>query len=142
MRSVGSTAIGLALAALLAGVAAGPSLARASASLRELVKSEPYRTAWGQMVGKERNLPSWIKDFAVTGEGANTPAQMVPVGRQAYLLATLCMGQDCAAHKLYVVFSPDGSKAFGELVETGKEPRWLGRPDAGVRAAVKEAQGQ
>jgi hypothetical protein len=120
---------------LSAGLGAPLVLARASASLRELVKSEPYRSAWTQMLAKERDLPAWVKDFNVTGEGANPPAQMVPVGVKAYLLATLCMGQDCAGHKLYVLFNPDGTKAVGELVEKGKATRWLGKPSAAERAA-------
>jgi hypothetical protein len=67
---------------------------------------------------------------------------MIPVGYQAYLLATLCGGQDGAGHKFYIMFSPDGTKAYGEIVETGKTPRWLGKPDAASRAAMKEAQTQ
>jgi hypothetical protein len=142
MRFVGSALASFALAALLAGVQTAPSLARAGAYLRDLVKSEPYRGAWARLIAKERNLPSWIKDFAVTGEGANTQAHMVPVGHQAYLLATLCMGQDCAGHKLYVLFTADAARAYAEILETGKAPRWLGKPDAASRAAIKEAQAQ
>ena len=141
MRGFARSALSaLALSALLSAVGATPGFARASANLRELIKSEPYRTAWTQMLAKERNLPDWVKDFAVTGEGANTPGRMVPVGYQAYLLSTLCMGQDCANHKLQVMFTADGGTAYGELIETGKAARWLGKPDAASRKAMAEAQ--
>ena len=142
MRFVRSALVGLTFAALLAGVQPTPGFARASADLRDLIKSEPYRSAWAHMLAKERDVPNWIKDFIITGEGANTPTRMVPVGHQAYLLATLCSGQDCANHKFYVMFSADGTKAYGEILETGKAPRWLGKPDAASRAAMKEAQTQ
>jgi Inhibitor of vertebrate lysozyme (Ivy) len=142
MRLVGTAFASVALAALLAGTQTAPGLARAGAYLRDLVRSEPYRGAWTRMLAKEHNLPGWIKDFAVTGEGANTQGRMVPVGHQAYLLATLCMGQDCAGHKLYVLFTADAGRAYGEILETGKAPRWLGKPDAASRAAINEAQAQ
>lgn len=142
MRFARSALMGLAFAALLAGVRPAPAFARASADLRDLIKSEPYRGAWTRMLAKERDVPNWIKDFIVTGEGANTPTRMIPVGYQAYLLATLCRGQDCTSHKFYVMFSPDGAKAYGEILETGKTPRWLDKPDAASRAAIKEAQTQ
>jgi hypothetical protein len=137
-----SVLAGLALCALVAGGGVGPALARASAYLHDLVKTEPYRSAWLNMLAKERNVPSWIKDFISTGGAVNTPTHMVPVGYRAYLVATLCKARDCAGDKLYVMFAPDGAQAYARLVVAGKVPRLLGKPDAAVRAALTAAPAQ
>jgi hypothetical protein len=136
----GLVVVGLALSALIA--TGGSAFARAGAYLYDLVKTEPYRSAWTKMLAKERDVPSWIKDFSVTGQGVNTPAHMVPVGVRAFTMATLCKPHDCGDNMLYVMFAPDGSAAYAKLVEAGKPPRFFGKPDAAVQAAMTGAEGQ
>jgi hypothetical protein len=140
-RLARSVLAGLALSVLIAGGHATTAWARAGAYLADLVKTEPYRSAWTKMLAKEHDVPSWVKDFSVTGAGDTTSAHMVPVGYRAYLLATLCKGHDCANSILYVMFAPDGAQAYAKLVEGGKT-RWLGRPDAATQAALTAAQTQ
>ena len=139
IRLLRSVFAALALTALVAGGFATAAFARAGAYLTDLIRTEPYRTAWINMLSKERNLPSFVKDFTFTHDGVTTPAHMVPVGYQAYLLATLCEAHACADHMLYVIFAPDGSKAYAELIEAGKARRLLGKPNAAVRAAIAAA---
>ncbi|MFI5012118.1 MAG: Ivy family c-type lysozyme inhibitor [Hyphomicrobiales bacterium] len=137
-RLARSVLAGLALSALVAGGYTTSGWARAGAYLADLVKTEPYRGAWTKMLAKERDVPSWVKDFIVTGVGDSTPAHMVPVGYRAYLLATLCKFHDCANGMLYVMFAPDGAQAYAKLVEAGKT-RWLGKPDAAMQTALSGA---
>ncbi len=107
---------GMPLAALVLGFWVSFAMARAGAYLLDLIRTEPYRSAWTRMLAKEHDVPGWIEDFALTGQGVNTPAHLVPVGHRAFSLATLCKPHDCAANMLYVVFAPDGSQAFAKLV--------------------------
>jgi len=117
----------------------GPASARAGAYLLDVIRTEPYRDAWTRMLAKEHDVPSWIADFAVTGNGVNTPSKMVPVGYRAFTFGTLCKPHDCADNMLYVFFAPDGAEAFAKLVEAGKTPRLLGQPDAATASAMEEA---
>jgi hypothetical protein len=136
IRLARSALAGLAFCGLVAGGFATSASARPGAYLLDLIKTEPYRDAWTKMLAKERDVPSWIKDFIATGDGVNTPAEMVPVGVQAFTFATLCKAHDCADNMLHVVFAPDGAKAYGRLVEAGKAPRLFGKPDAQIQAAL------
>jgi hypothetical protein len=138
-RSAGSVLAGFALSVLVAGSPATPAWARAGAYLLDLIRTEPYRAAWTRMLAKEHDVPNWINDFAVTGDGVTTPARLVPVGYRAYSLATLCKPHDCTDNMLYVLFAPDGSQAFAKLVEAGKTPRLFGKPNASVVEALNEA---
>ena len=127
------------LGALVAGSLAPQAFARPGAYLLDLVRTEPYRTAWMRMLAKERGLPSWVQDFMTTGDGVNTPSKMIPVGVKAFTYSTLCEPHDCAGNMLYVVFAPDGGQAYAKLVQAGKAPRLLGKPDAQTRSALDNA---
>ncbi|MBV9566827.1 MAG: hypothetical protein JO172_01695 [Hyphomicrobiales bacterium] len=129
----------LVLLILISGFGNGPASARAGAYLLDVVRTEPYRGAWTRMLAKEHDVPGWIADFAVTGNGVNTPSKMVPVGYRAFTFATLCKPHDCADNMLYVFFAPDGAQAFAKLVEAGKTPRIFGKPDAPTASALEEA---
>jgi hypothetical protein len=130
---------GLMLSILACGLGVSSAAARAGAYLLDLIRTEPYRAAWTRMLAKEPDVPSWIADFAVTGNGVTTPSHMVPVGHQPFTFATLCKPHDCAGNMLYVFFSPDGAQAFAKLVEAGKGPRLFGHPDASTTSAMDEA---
>jgi hypothetical protein len=42
-----------------------------------------------------------------------------------------------------VIFSPDGSRAYGMFVETGGQPpRWFGMPDDAIKAALAKAMNE
>jgi len=139
-RFARSALTGLMLCGLVVGGFATKASARAGAYLLDLIRTEPYRTAWNKMLAKEHDLPDWVKDFAFTGDGVNTPAHMVPIGYKAYSLATLCKPHDCADNMLYVVFAPDGGQAYGRLLQAGKPTRYLGKPDAQIQGALNTPQ--
>jgi Inhibitor of vertebrate lysozyme (Ivy) len=130
---------GFAFCVLTALGALEPGWAQEGVYLKDLLKTEPYRSAWSKMLANEPGLPNWIKDFAVTGAGVNTPAHKMPVGYRAFSLATLCKPGDCGDNMLYVLFSPDGSDSFAELVQASAKPRLLGKPNASVRSALNAA---
>jgi Inhibitor of vertebrate lysozyme (Ivy) len=136
IRLARSALAGLAFCGLVAGGFATSASARSGAYLLDLIKTEPYRDAWTKMLATERDVPSWIKDFLATGDGVNTPSQMVPVGLKAFTYATLCEPHDCGDNMLYVMFAPDGSKAYGRLVQAGKTPRLFGKPDAQIQSVL------
>lgn len=107
------------------------ALAEDTPYLHELLKTDSYLAAWNAMLAGE-TVPPWV----TTLKGPATPATTVSVGGEAYTLAWLCKAHDCGDNQLYVLFSPDASKAWGLLIAGGGQRSWLGRPDAVMQAAI------
>ena len=121
----------LLLLLLMLGSLPGLALAEEKPYLHDLLKTDTYLAAWNGMLASE-TVPSWVK----TLKGPATPATAVSVGGQAYTLAWLCKAHDCGDNQLYVLFSPDASKAWGLLIVAGDQRNWLGKPDAVIQAAI------
>lgn len=82
------------------------------------------------------HVPAWVSNYAKTFDGPSSPSKTVQVGGQAYLLGYVCKAHDCGDNQLHVLFSPNGSRAWGLLV-TGQQRRWLAKPDAAIQAAIQ-----
>jgi hypothetical protein len=124
------TAIGMAIALLVS-----PAFA-AGAYLNDLLKQPAYLASWNALFAGA-SAPEWVADFAASSDGVVTPSEDLAIGGETYTYASLCQPHDCAANKLGVVFSPDGSAAWALLTE-GSATRLLGSPDDAVAAALKQ----
>ena len=97
--------------------------------LGDLMKLPSYRAAWVSMLAGA-TVPPWVEPKTL--DGPATPSIAVMGGDRAYTLGFTCQPNNCGDNQLYVLFSPNGAKAWGLLL-TGKEKIWLGSPDESIR---------
>ena len=105
--------VSLLLALLLS---CSPSLAQDATGptgpvLGELLKKPAYFNAWETMLQGEQT-PDWLKDYTQTLNGPPTPSIPVVIDHQTYSLAFTCKPNECEQFQLFVLFAPDGSKAW------------------------------
>jgi hypothetical protein len=138
----------LAVALLMAGAASAQAANDGQARVNELLAADPeYRSTWQKVVTKEERLPEWVMNLSGTSEQMNA----VEEDGDKYLVGPLCETQDtCLNKRLIVAFSLDKEDAYAMLVEvpaglpTDKSPtrhadyRFLGKPDPGMQALLKE----
>jgi hypothetical protein len=123
----------LAVLALL-GVSTPAAAAEGGPPLVELMLRPNYLTSYKAMIGTTTVAP-WVTDFAKTLEGPPTPSADLLAGGTIYTLAFTCKPNECAEHQLFVLFTGDGSKAWGLLLE-GTQQTWLGEPDDKIKEAI------
>jgi hypothetical protein len=121
----------LAVLALLGGSAVA---ADGGPPLVELMIRPNYLTAYKAMIGTTTVAP-WVVDFAKTLDGPPTPSTDLLAGGTIYTLGFTCKPNDCAEHQLFVLFTGDGSKAWGLLLE-GSQQTWLGEPGDKIKEAI------
>ena len=126
---------------LLAIVLATLSISRAALAddpyLFDLLKEPAYRGAWDAMLKGEKNVPKWIVTFSKTYDGVASPATPIDVAGKSDLITSVCKPHDCGDNQLYVLFAPDGAKAWGMLVEGGDQTRWFGGPSDAEQTALR-----
>lgn len=135
-------------AALLVGSSAMALAANDGQSHANQLLSDPdYREAWQQVVKKEERLPEWVMNLSGAAEQMNA----VTENGDKYLVGPLCETADtCRTGRLIVAVSFDKKHAYAMLVQVpaglpaDKSPtrhadyRFLGQPDEGVQAMLKE----
>ena len=102
--------------------------------LVELMLRPNYLTAYKAMIGTTTVSP-WVADFAKTLDGPPTPSTDLLAGGTIYTLGFTCKPNECADYQLFVLFTGDGSRAWGLLLE-GEKQTWLGEPDDKVKEAI------
>ena len=132
--------VSLLLALLLS---CSPSLAQDATGatgpvLGELLKKPAYFNAWETMLQGEQT-PDWLKDYTQTLNGPPTPSIPVVIDHQTYSLAFTCKPNECEQFLLFVLFAPDGSKAWALEGSPLTGVNWFGEPDDRIRAAITAA---
>ena len=102
--------------------------------LVELMIRPNYLTAYKTMIGTTTVSP-WVVDFAKTLDGPPVPSADLLAGGTIYTLAFTCKPNECADHQLFVLFTGDGSRAWGFLIEA-EQQTWLGDPDDKIKEAI------
>lgn len=130
------------LLALLLSLSA-PALAQepsegAGPVLGELLQKPAFFSAWQAMVSGE-TTPDWVTEYTATLDGPPVPSIPVSIDNQAYSLAFTCKPNECEENQFFVLFAPDGSKAWGLLGTPETGVVWLGYPDDRIRAAITGA---
>ncbi|KMN14103.1 inhibitor of vertebrate lysozyme family protein [Pseudomonas weihenstephanensis] len=113
----------------------------------ELLNDAAYRDTWQKVVKKEDRLPEWVMNLSGSAEQMNA----VNEDGDQYLVGPLCeTAQTCLNKRLIVAVSLDKKHAYAMLVEVpaglpaDKSPtrhadyRFLGQPDVGIQALLKE----
>jgi hypothetical protein len=127
------------LATLIATLASLPVAAAEGQYLFDVMKTPTYRHAWTEMLAGAKGLPRWIGQIAGKGNYVATPGTSATIGSRTYRLFHACEAHNCAGNEFEVMFSADGSHAYGVLIDDGGSPRWFGAPDAEIQAALAKA---
>jgi hypothetical protein len=103
--------------------------------LFDVVKNPAYRDSWRGLLRSAGPLPAWIATF----DGPSSPMPSIPFDDNIYQLGQECKAHDCADNQIYVLFAPRGVRAWGLLIEAGRQIRWLGHPDDPIRRKLAAA---
>ncbi len=104
--------------------------------LFDLLKNEPYHTAWTTMFAGEKGLSPWLRDYQKTQVALEMPSKTVTINDQSYTSLFVCKMHECGPNQFYVLFSPQGDKAWGLLKPAG---RWFGKPDPAIKDALMKS---
>ena len=137
----------MAAALLMGGSAMALAANDGQSRANDLLNDPAYRDTWQAVVQKEERLPDWVMNLSGSAEQMNALTE----DGDAYLVGPLCeTAQTCLNKRLIVAVSLDKKHAYGMLVEVpaglpaDKSPtrhaeyRFLGQPDAGMQALLKE----
>ena len=124
------------LFALLFGF--GSAFAAEGPYLYDLLKREPYRSAWNAMLAGGKGVDRWLARYTATFDGVTVPAEGVTIEGRRYLFTSVCQAHNCGSggNTLYVLFAPDGRQAWSLYVSGDSRRRWFGDPDAPLRAVL------
>lgn len=125
----------LLLMLLLLGGAAFAAEKTEGPYLFDLMKQPSYRAAWTGMLAGE-TVPEWVESYAKTLDGPAIPSINIQVDGKPHLLGFVCKPHDCGDNQIYVLFAPDGVRAWGLLLMAGTQRKWLGSPDQSVQDAI------
>ncbi|MEM7191706.1 MAG: Ivy family c-type lysozyme inhibitor [Pseudomonadota bacterium] len=106
--------------------------------LAELLKKPAYSKAWQSMLPGD-TLPGWLAEYSATLDGPPVPTIPVDVDGRPHMLGFTCKPNGCEENQLYVLFTPDGAKAWALMVSENTGIVWLGDPDDKIQAAIKGA---
>lgn len=109
--------------------------------LFELLGKPAYSKSWNTLFAGERDVDRWLARYAKTKNGPATPGKSVQLGGTTYQINMVCKTHECGSNQFFVLFSPDGRKAWGLLLKDGNTERFFGQPDDEKKAALRaEAQ--
>jgi hypothetical protein len=97
--------------------------------LFELLAKPEYYNAWNTLFSGESNVDPWLAEYAKTKDGPATPAETITLGSISYKYTTVCKAHDCGNNKFYVLFAPNGTKAWGLLQRNDVDEIFFGNPD-------------
>lgn len=127
-----------ALAAIV-GTCAVVSAASADEFLFDAIKKPDTKKALMAMLQGTKDVPPWVAKIGRGGNFFAAPAVNATVGGEPHVFFNACEAKDCAGSRLEIMFSSDGKRAFGVLVDGDKPPLWFGAPDADLQAALTKA---
>lgn len=123
----------LPLCALFAGAA------QAQAYLDEVLGRPAHRKSWQAMLAGERKLDPWLAGYARQRNGTTTPASVVQLDQVQYELHGVCELHNCEANRFYVLFAPEGRRAWGYQVRDDRQERFFGKPGPRIREVLRAA---
>jgi hypothetical protein len=112
-------------------VSAGPYLS-------DLLKRPAYLASWNRLLQQPEHVESWLKDYASTLDGPNTPSETVVLSDGEYARTTVCEAHNCGPNIFHVLFSPDATQAWGILLKNRKQEIVFGEPDSEKVSAIRK----
>jgi len=106
--------------------------------LFQVLKKQPYRAAWEELLAQAKPVPKWLAVFSRTYNGVATPMEPLTLAGSAYEAYSVCKPHDCFNNRLEVIFTARGERAWGALVEDGKPARIIGPPNPAIAGALNQ----
>jgi len=106
--------------------------------LGDLLKRPAYFEAWQALLGSE-TPPDWVTEYTATLDGPPVPHIRATLDGHAGTLGVTCKPNECEDNQLYVLFAPDGSKAWALMATASAGIIWLGYPDERIQTAINGA---
>ena len=106
--------------------------------LFDIIKRPAYKKAWLAMFRNERGVPQWL----VRVEGPSTPMEQATMNGVAYQKGFVCKPHDCGDNSFHVIFSADGTKAWGLLLVNEVQERFFGSPGTDMMALLRQSSHQ
>jgi hypothetical protein len=116
----------------------GAALAEEPGFLFDALRLPHYKIAWTALVKGVQPTPDWLMHF---NDFAGEAGDMKPVTIEGkpFMLSFVCKPQDCRGHKFEVLFTGDGSRAYGALGGGDEPPAFFGGPNAAQQEALTKA---
>ena len=108
--------------------------------LFDLLAKPEYSKSWNALIQNERSVDAWLAKYGKTKNGPTSPGRTVKLNDGSYILNMVCKAHDCGDNKFYVLFSPNGTEAWGLLVTNGTTERFFGKPDEERKIALQAAK--
>lgn len=110
--------------------------------LFDVMKTQTYRQAWVSMLQGAKGLPHWLAEVTGHNNYVATPGTRSTIGGATFRAFHACEAHNCGDSQFEVMFSSDGSHAYGMFVENGRPPRWFGAPGDAIKAALAKAMNE
>lgn len=128
-------------ASITSAMATSASVDASEPYLFDLLSKPSYQKSWNELFKGEKNVDGWLAKYAKTKDGPATPRRFVQSDGITYEVSTVCKTHDCG-NSFFVLFAPNGSKAWGLLLKNRTDERFFGNPDENnkqlLRAAAEE----
>jgi len=105
--------------------------------LFDLLAKPTYRKAWNTLFLGEEDVDDWLAQYSKTKNGPAGVGKMVAVGDAQYQVNTVCKTHECGDNQFYVLFSPNGDRAWGLLLIDRERERFFGNPDEEKKNALR-----
>ncbi len=131
----------LTLVALLAVsmAAAKSGAAFAGDYLSDVLARPGYLKSWNALLRAEKQLDPWLAQYARTRNGPTAPGVAVTLGGTRFQIHNVCKAHDCGDNRFFVLFAPDGARAWGLLLSKDRDERFFGNPDEVKKEALQTA---
>lgn len=97
--------------------------------LFKVLEQPNYAKAWAKLIASQTGADLWLKKYAKTSDGPTFPGDAVKLSNGTYQIYGVCKTHDCNNNKFYVMFSPNGDKAWGLLLKNEDHEVFFGNPD-------------
>ena len=123
---------------MLACTACSSAVAAKDIYLTDAIKTPSYLHALTNLLKGVPSLPPWTKQvLKTTGDYVGAPVDYLTVDGTKYTLFNACKPHDCSNNALELMFTPNGTQAWGAIVIDGNSVIYLGAPSAAQQSVLK-----
>jgi Inhibitor of vertebrate lysozyme (Ivy) len=107
--------------------------------LYDLLDKPAYAKSWKALFKDEKKVDAWLAAYAKTQDGPATPGKLLKLDGKDYRVNMVCKRHDCDINQFFVLFTQDGSAAWGLQVKGKGNERFFGKPDDQKKQALRSA---